>query len=81
MNTSELILVRPTKAMEQEITEYKEEHFRAGDMQVHGSGGLAYFDSFDEILKALRWTATPGDIILTVGAGDIYKVGERLVGK
>lgn len=39
------------------------------------------FDSFDEIIKALRWIATPGDIILTVGAGDIYKVGERLVGK
>ena len=40
-----------------------------------------YFDSFDEILKTLRWTAAPGDIILTVGAGDIYKVGERLVGE
>ena len=38
-----------------------------------------YFDSFDEILKTLRWTAAPGDIILSVGAGDIYKVGERLV--
>ena len=40
-----------------------------------------YFDSFDEILKTLRWTAAPGDIILTVGAGDIYKVGEQLIGK
>lgn len=40
-----------------------------------------YFDSFDEIEKTLRWTAAPGDIILTVGAGDIYKVGERLVSK
>ncbi len=38
-----------------------------------------YFSSFDEILKALRLIASPGDIILTVGAGDIYKVGERLV--
>ena len=38
-----------------------------------------YFDSFDEILKTLRWIAAPGDIILTVGAGDIFKVGERLV--
>ena len=38
-----------------------------------------YFDSFDEILKTLRWIAAPGDIILTVGAGDIYKVGERLI--
>ncbi|MGN1001771.1 MAG: UDP-N-acetylmuramate--L-alanine ligase, partial [Oscillospiraceae bacterium] len=40
-----------------------------------------FFDNFDEIEKTLRWTAAPGDIILTVGAGDIYKVGERLVGK
>lgn len=40
-----------------------------------------YFSSFDEIEKSLRWTAAPGDIILTVGAGDIYKVGESLVKK
>lgn len=40
-----------------------------------------YFDSFDGILKTLRLIASPGDIILTVGAGDIYKVGERLVSK
>ena len=39
------------------------------------------FDSFDEIITTLRWTAAPGDIILTVGAGDIYKVGEKLLGK
>ena len=35
--------------------------------------------SFDEIVKTLKWSAAPGDIILTVGAGDIYKVGERLL--
>ena len=39
------------------------------------------FDSFEEIVKTLRWMAAPGDIILTVGAGDVYKIGERLVGK
>ena len=38
-----------------------------------------YFDSFEEILKTLRLAAAPGDLILTVGAGDIYKVGEALV--
>ena len=38
-----------------------------------------YFDSFEEIVKTLRWTAAPGDLILTVGAGDIYKVGEQLL--
>ena len=40
-----------------------------------------YFDSFDKILTALQWTASPGDLILTVGAGDIYKLGEQLVEK
>ncbi len=38
-----------------------------------------YFKSFDEIEKSLEETAAPGDIILTVGAGDVYKLGERLV--
>ncbi|MCL2343575.1 MAG: UDP-N-acetylmuramate--L-alanine ligase [Firmicutes bacterium] len=40
-----------------------------------------YFSDFDELEKGLRWTAAPGDIILTVGAGDIYKIGERLLKK
>jgi len=39
------------------------------------------FDGFDEIVKTLRMAAAPGDIILTVGAGDIYKVGEKLLGR
>ena len=38
-----------------------------------------YFADFDELEKSLRFAAAPGDLILTVGAGDIYKIGERLV--
>lgn len=40
-----------------------------------------YFSSFEEIEKSLKFTAAPGDIILTVGAGDVYKLGEELVKK
>lgn len=40
--------------------------------------GARYFKSFDEIENDLKQTAEPGDIILTVGAGDVYKLGERL---
>lgn len=39
-----------------------------------------FFPTFDELEKSLRWTASPGDLILTVGAGDVYTIGERLVG-
>ena len=38
-----------------------------------------YFKSFEEIEKSLKFTAAPGDIILTVGAGDVFKLGEQLV--
>ena len=54
MNGNELVLVSPSKEMEQEILGYKAEHFAFGDRQVHGSGGLAYFDSFDEWLNRLQ---------------------------
>ena len=34
-----------------------------------------------ETAETLRRIAQPGDMILTVGAGDIYRVGDMLVGK
>ena len=38
-----------------------------------------FFNRFEEIVQAVRQTARKGDLILTIGAGDIYKVGEALV--
>ncbi len=40
--------------------------------------GATFYPTFDELEKALREIAEPGDIILTVGAGDVYKIGEHL---
>ena len=41
--------------------------------------GSAYFPTLAELTGRLRQIARPGDLILTVGAGDIYTVGEALV--
>lgn len=41
--------------------------------------GARSFGSFEEIAAYLRETAQPNDLVLTMGAGDIYKVGEMLV--
>ena len=41
--------------------------------------GAEYYPSFAEIEERLRELAQPGDIILTIGAGDIYKVGDEIV--
>ena len=41
--------------------------------------GARFYKTFGEIVQSLRETAQPGDIILTVGAGNVYKIGEQLL--
>ncbi len=39
-----------------------------------------YFPSFDEIENFLLQNCINGDLLITMGAGDIVKVGEKLLG-
>lgn len=41
--------------------------------------GSEWFPDFGALEDKLRRLASPGDIILTIGAGDVYKVGEAIV--
>lgn len=41
----------------------------------------SYLGTFDNILEKLSATVNEGDFVLTMGAGDIYKVGQRLCEK
>ena len=41
--------------------------------------GSVYFETLPEVTAYLRGAAQKGDLILTVGAGDIYKAGEALL--
>ncbi len=41
--------------------------------------GSVYCSTLDKTAEAVRRLAQPGDLILTVGAGDIYRVGEKLL--
>lgn len=38
-----------------------------------------FFNSFDEIANFVLNNAERGDLVMTMGAGDIYKVGERIL--
>ena len=38
-----------------------------------------FFADNAELEKTLRAVASPGDIIFTIGAGDVYKIGENLL--
>ena len=41
--------------------------------------GSVYCSTLDKVADQLRKIARPGDLILTVGAGDIYRAGEKLL--
>ncbi|MBE6619611.1 MAG: UDP-N-acetylmuramate--L-alanine ligase [Ruminococcaceae bacterium] len=43
--------------------------------------GQLYFPSFEEIAEYLAQTAKEGDLVLTMGAGDVYKIGNILIDK
>ena len=52
----------------------------ADDIRRKGTESY-YFPSFDAIENFLLETCTDNDLILTMGAGDIYQVGEHLLGR
>jgi UDP-N-acetylmuramate--alanine ligase len=41
----------------------------------------AYFETFDEIETYLLKQCAPGDLIITMGAGDVVRIGEHLLGQ
>ncbi len=40
---------------------------------------VRYFGSFERIFEHLCQNVKPGDLVITMGAGDIWKIGERLI--
>ena len=46
---------------------------------IKNGGAATYVESFDKIAKLLAEKAKKGDVIITMGAGDVYKVGEMLL--
>ena len=41
--------------------------------------GSIYCSTLDKVTDTLAGLARPGDLILTVGAGDIFRAGEKLL--
>ena len=44
-------------------------------------GESYYFPGFDEIENFLLEKCMNNDLLITMGAGDVYKIGEHLLGK
>ena len=49
--------------------------------EIQKAGGECYyFPSFDEIENFLLEKCEPDDLLITMGAGDVFKIGEKLLG-
>lgn len=46
-----------------------------------GHGNVQFVSTKEEMVRLISQIAQPGDMIVTLGAGDIYKVGEELIGQ
>ena len=49
--------------------------------ETHPNKEILYIPDFDELAQKVIEDAEEGDLVITMGAGDIYKVGELIMDK
>ena len=76
---SDVLLVMPIyAASETPIEGIGAESLQAA-IAAHGHRQAVYVDGPDQVMARLKETLTEGDVLLTLGAGDVWKVGERVL--
>jgi len=48
-------------------------------IRQHGHKDVVYRDGLGEAMPHLKETLQPGDILLTLGAGNVWQVGEKFL--
>lgn len=43
--------------------------------------GCVWFPKFEEIAQYVTAKAQPGDLVITMGCGDVYKCAKMMIGK
>ena len=78
-NTDQLILADIYAAREKDTGEISSDIL--GDKIRENGVNCRNFHSFDDIVNYLNTTLCKGDLLLTIGAGDVFKVGELFLNK
>ena len=80
-NDADVLLVAPIfSAGEQPIENVTSESLVQG-IRNHGHKEALSFSGEDEMIQAILKMIRPGDLLLTLGAGNIYQVGVRIIDK
>lgn len=73
-----LILLPIYAASEKEIKNVNSKNLQKG-IKAHGHKNVFYADDFEKALTIVTETISKDDLVLTLGAGDIYTLGEKLL--
>jgi UDP-N-acetylmuramate--alanine ligase len=76
---SDLLVVLPIYAAGEEKIAGVEGFALFEEIQRHGHKDVVYAESLETAVSHLKEVLTPNDIMLTLGAGDVWKVGEMLL--
>lgn len=78
-NESDVLIVAPIfSAGENAIEGVNAERLSQG-IKEHGHKEVIFCESQEQVLPTLLSVVRPGDVLVTLGAGDIYRVGEKLL--
>ncbi len=76
-----LILAEIYAAREKNIYKISSAQLMDKIKEKHPGKDVMYIDNFDDMAEYVRSHAKKGDMVITMGAGDIYKVGDMLLGQ
>jgi len=79
--TDVLILAKIYAAREKDIYKVSSKGLAEEIMKNHPDKEIYYMDTLEEIADYVKQNAQQGDLVITMGAGDIYKVGEMILEK
>ncbi len=76
---SDVLLVLPIYAASEQPIEGVDSVALCESIQAHGHKDVHYIGDMDEALAQLSEKTQSGDIVLTLGAGNVYQLGEMFV--
>ena len=80
-NNSDVLLVLPIYAASEEPIAGVSAQIMVDGIRAHGHRSVVYLDGFTACVDHLTDFLRPGDLLLTLGAGDVYKIGEMVLEK
>jgi len=78
---SDVLVVLPIYAASEKKIEGVTSQNLCEEIKAHGHKEVIHADGFKAALSHLKQTLQPGDVLLTLGAGDVWKVGDMFLNK